>query len=1229
MKNVLGLDLGVGSIGWCLVKKNDDGTPVSISKMGSRIVPLSSDEENEFTKGNAISKNMDRTQNRTARKCYDRYQLRRYALRNLLGSMGMLPDESLNTLSPLQLWQLRAKAATPEQRIELKEIGRILLHINQKRGYKHSRVQNVNAKETAYVKDVNARYKLLLEEGKTIGQHFAQEMANSENTTSTGKKHYTYRIKDQVYPRIAYEQETRQILSVQSHFYPEILTDSNQEDILNIIFFQRDLKSCKYLISKCEIEKRTIVKDGKEITVAPKVAPKTSPISQLSKILESANNITIKNRRNEELYITQEQRDEIAYFLDTHEVLKLQDLYRILRISKKDGWWAGKAIGRGLQGNTTKMQLLKAMETMPKSEVESLTRFEVQVVDVVDKGTGEVFQTIDKKITKEPLYILWHMIYSIKDKEELVSALQKHGITDNIAIEKLAALNFTNAGYSNKSVKATRRILPYLMQGYKYSEACEQAGFRHSDYLTREENANRPLKSQLPNLKKNELRQPVVEKVLNQMINIVNALLDSTKGGIDEIRVELARELKQSKDERNEADKRNRSNEKANSDIAKKLTELGFFPTRNRIQKYKMWEESEHCCIYCGQPVQLTEFLSGADYEIEHVIPKGLLFDNSFSNKVCSHRSCNQAKGMRTGYDYIHDDKSEKELNDYIDRVNDLCNRGKISRTKRERLLTSYNEYASRKAQGRETEDDKKIWENFIERQLRQSQYIATKAVEILKQICKNVNTTSGSVTDFVRHVWGYDEILHNLNLPRFRQAGLTEMVTTNNSGIEVTKERIQNWSKRIDNRHHAIDALTIACTSQSVIQRLNTLNAMRDMMMSEVQEAGVVWNEKRSLLEKWLSIQPHLSVAAVSEDVSKILISVKSGKKTTTPGKRYVRKNGKRILAQTGILVPRASLHDQYVYGGIKRYVKTKDGVSLERQIVMKYKLAIGAQGCLFTGNETYKEEIKKDKNTGLDTIIVKDKIKDVISKIVDKRIQVLILERLNRGFEAGKDYRSDVKKALANLKNLAEEPIYFDNNHTMPIRTVRKFTNSNTAVPIRYHDDGEPYAFVEPGNNHHVALYTKPDGKVVEHITTLWQVVERKRYGLPAIIKEPAAVWDYVNNTDVTIPEEVLVSLPDASSIFLESMQINDMFILGMENDEYENAIRDKDYKTLSENLYCVQNLSSGQYRFRRHTESKYDINDMNKADKRFYNIKSLDALFCLNPHKISIDIQGAIYQ
>ena len=1218
MKKVLGLDLGVGSIGWCLIEKDDNNIPQRIIRMGSRIVPISSDEESGYTKGNAISKNADRTAKRTARKCYDRYQLRRQALVNLLKRLGMEPSKKLIfEQNPLELWQKRADAASKE--ISLEELGRVLLHINQKRGYKHSRLSNSDSKETAYVQEVNSRYYDLKSDGLTIGQHFAAKLQENEQTSADGKKYYNYRIKEQVYPRHAYEEEVEKILEVQSRFHEDLLTPDICQEIINTIFYQRDLKSCKNLVSLCEFESYTISKDGKEITIGPKVAPKTSPLAQLSSILETANNITIRNRRNDELYISPEQRKAIAEFLDNNEVMKLTDLYKILNIGRKDGWWAGKAIGKGLKGNTTKCQIRKALCNLPKAQVDSLTTFELECDEYVDEETGEVRKRINNTLAeRQPLYRLWHLIYSIKDVDELSGALSNLGIEDEESIQNLCNLDFRTAGYANKSAKAIGRILPYLLEGMMYSDACERAGFDHSRRI----DPNRTLLTSLPQIQKNELRQPVVEKILNQLVNIVNALLIK-EGSIDEIRVELARELKQSKDERNEAFKRNNQNERQNKVYAERIKEYGLTPTRNRIMKMKMLEENNCSCMYCGKPVDPKEFLKGADVEREHVIPRGLLFDNSFTNQVCSCRRCNSQKGMRTAYDFIEADRGEDGLNDYIKHINELFEKKKISRSKLNRLLASHKAYLSRKAHGKETEEDKDLWENFIDRQLRQSQYIAKKSIEMLQQVCKNVYTTSGSVTDFVRHQWGYDEILHDLNFERFKKAELTTMVTQLHSGKEVEVERIKDWTKRLDNRHHAVDALAIACTTQGMIQRLNTLNASREDMLEELnnKEERLVDSE-RNMLEKWIYTQPHISYAQAKEEIDKIIISQRPNTRITVPGKRYVTKNGKRTLAQTGIIVPRGALHAEFVYGRILK--QGADG--LKPQYVRKYKLGIGAQGFLFNGKEFYKEELKKDAKTGLSTIVVTDKIKDVLEKIVDGGIRQRILNRLNKGFEEGTDYRSNVPKALDNLKNLDVDPIYSDDANTRPIRTVRKYVSSSTMVAVRKDGNGKPISFVEPDGNHHVAFYKNEDGTITESIVTKWQAVQRKIYDIPIIINNPSQTWSEVLGRN-DVPDELLQSFPKDSSTFLLSLQIGEAFIMGMEEADYRRALEEKDMQIIAEHLYFVQNISSNNYRFRRHVESSFDTNDMNKEDQRFLNIKSIAAFFNSNPHKVKVTVLGDI--
>lgn len=1220
MKKVLGLDLGVGSIGWCLIEKDDNNTPKRILRMGSRIVPISSDEETGYTKGNAISKNADRTVKRTARKCYDRYQLRRKALVNLLKRLGMEPNKNLMfEQTPIELWQKRADAASKE--VSLEELGRVLLHINQKRGYKHSRISNSDSKETAYVQEVNSRYDDLKAEGLTIGQHFAAKLKENEQETADGKKYYNYRIKEQVYPRHAYEEEVKQILEVQSQYNPDVLSSDVCKEIMDIIFYQRDLKSCKNLVSLCEFESYTITKDGKVINIGPKVAPRTSPLAQLSSILETANNITIRNRKNDELYISPEQRKAIADFLDNHEVMKLTDLYNILNIGRKDGWWAGKAIGKGLKGNTTKCQIREALSGLPKEQVDSLTAFNLEIDENVDEETGEVRKRINNtQAEQQPLYKLWHMLYSIKDNKELAGALNHLGIEDEESIEKLCKLDFRTAGYANKSAKAIGRILPYLMEGLMYSEACERAGFDHSRRI----NPDRVLLTHLPQIQKNELRQPVVEKILNQLVNIVNTLLEN-EGAIDEIRVELARELKQSKDERNEAFKRNNQNEKLNKELAERIMKYGLTPTRNRILKLKMWEESEHSCMYCGQPVDPVEFLKGVDVEREHIIPKGLLFDNSFTNQVCSCRRCNSKKGMRTAYDFIADDKGQEGLDTYIDRINDLFNRKKISRSKFNRLLASHKAYINRKALGKETDEDKELWENFIDRQLRQSQYIAKKSVDMLQQVCKNVYTTSGSVTDFVRHQWGYDELLHELNFERFKKAGLTAMVKQLHSGKEVEVERIKDWTKRLDNRHHAVDALAIACATQGMIQRLNTLNASRDVILEELNSNDQrLVDPDRSMLEKWIYVQPHISYAEAKDEIDKIVISQRPNTRITVPGKRYVTKNGKRTLAQTGIIVPRGALHAEFVYGRIMK--QEADGFTMTPQYVRKYKLGIGAQGFLFNGKEFYKEELKKDSKTGLSSIVVTDKIKDVLDKIVDGGIRKRILERLNRGFVGGADYRANVAQALANLKNLDEDPIYSDDAKTRPIRTVRKYVSSSTMVAVRKDSNGKPMSFIEPDGNHHVAFYKDENGVIKESIVTKWQAVQRKLNHIPIIIDNPSQTWSEVLGRN-DVPEELLQSLPKDSSTFLLSLQIGEAFIMGMEDSDYQKALEERDMRTLSEHLYFVQNISSNNYRLRRHVESSFDITDMNKEDQRFLNIKSVNSFFNNNPHKVKITILGDI--
>ena len=1215
MKRILGLDLGVGSIGWSLIQTDDEGNPQSILGIGSRIVPLSPDDTNEFSSGNAISKNQRRTQKRSARKGYDRYQLRRQNLTEELRRLGMLPDERLIKLPVLDLWELRADAAKSDKKLSLPEIGRVLYHINQRRGYRHSKSDEGEDKgQREYVQAINNRHSMIKAEGKTIGQYFCEKLAESEIITDKGK-FYTFRIKEQVFPRKAYEEEFDRILACQRAYYPDILTDQVIHRLRDeIIFYQRPLKSCKHLISRCEFSLREFkTADGRSIISGPKVAPRSSPLFQVCKIWEAVNSIELKNRNGESYPFTTEERQQLFDFLNNNEKLTVTDLKKILGLSTKEKWWGGKAIGKGLQGNTTKMALKKALKGQ-----EDFLSFQLSTIEsrYIDTQSGEILQEISPEFEKEPLYRLWHIVYSMSEQAEMAAALRRQfGIEDPEIISNLSRIDFVKSGFGNKSAHFIRQILPYLQKGLKYSEACDYIGINHSNNLSTAENNARELLPRLPLLQKNELRQPVIEKILNQMINIVNALLDK-HGDINEVRIELARELKQSREERNNAFLSNNKREKENKIIEERIREMGIRASRNRIQKYRLWTEAKHICFYCGQPVDVKDFLEGVDVEIEHIIPRSLFFDDSFSNKVCACRKCNAEKGNRTAFDYMKQ-KGANEFNDYTRRIEEAFEKKEISKTKRERLMTTA----------------KDIPEDFIDRQLRQSQYIAKKAVEMLKLVCRNVWTTSGSVTDFIRHQWGYDDILHNLNFERYKAAGQTEIITVDHRNQTHQKERIKDWTKRLDQRHHAIDALTIASTKQSYIQRLNHLNASRDKMFQELEAQSENVKEKFSLLELWMQERPHIPVSDVSKAVEGILVSFKAGKRVSTPGKRFSYKNGKRAIAQESIVVPRGALSEESVYGAIscleehvplkrvferpetifKSYIRNK----VEERIKENggnWKAALKSlkKSPIFLGEQNTKpleyatcwkkEYVIRYPLAGI-------KKKDV-EYIVDQHIRQLVSERIDAVGE----------------KEAFKEPLFADKDERIPIKNVRLFTGltENSLSPVRF-ANGFSIGFSKPGNNHHFCYYKNKNGEMTEHIVSFWHAVERKKYGIPIIIQDTDILWDEISNRD--LPEAFLNKLPPAGLQLEVSLQQNEMFILGMPEEEYLRAIRENDTRELNKYLFRVQKISSQHNVFRRNTDTGKDEDLRAQSLGLFIRVSSIKGWIKYNPHKVRVSILGEI--
>ncbi len=1277
MKKILGLDLGSASIGWALTYEPEkQGGQLKIAAMGVRIIPLTTDDSDEFSKGNAISKNATRTQNRGTRRCVHRYKLRRDQLKRMFIKLGMMPTKELFELTALDLYLLRDKALKEE--ITLQELGRVFFHMNQKRGYKSNRkAQNEEDKEKkdddsdsiktskkGYLDLIADREKIIAQNRVTIGQYlYVQLCANP-----------LFRVKENIFMRFSYIDEFNKIWDFQSKYHPIELNEVNKMQVRDgIIYYQRPLKSQKGLVSVCEFEGKSYKdkRNGYEKNVfsGPKVTPKSSPLFQVAKIWQELNNVEITSfqamksnvlfagildndfNAHGKRYLTQDEKVKLFNRLNWGEKLVSKDILK--ELGYKSGFNEYKINLRNekfMEGNRTLTAIQKVFDKH-KVKRDDLLQFNLSVVnDRPDTDTGEYLNRVEASFEKEPLYQLWHLIYSVDSSEELTKVLvNKYRLSESVA-KDLAKIDFLKQGYGNMSARALRNIVPFLMNGAQFSEACEKAGYNHSNSLTKTDNEQRPLLDKLEIYPKNSLRQPVVEKIINQVVNLINDIINPKNGLLTdeeryakdqfEIRVELARDLKQSAEERSNAYAANSKADKYHKDIVDILrNDLGFNRvSQNDVIRYKLWREFGQVSPY--EPNKVISLKAafnleeGVLYDIEHIVPKSRLFDDSFSNKTLCPRALNSGiygKNQDTAYDFMKKQGDEK-FHEFIEFIKvQLNKKDGISRSKFNKLMMP----------------GEKIPEDFIERQMQETRYISREVHKLLQNVCRNVYSSTGAITSKLRQLWGWDDILMNLQIEKYREQEQTEWIELNRCGQIHRKERIKNWTKRLDHRHHAIDALCIACTTQGMIQRINTLNAVYTNEESHNGNNGIdSYNKRLSSLENFLINERPLTTHQVENAASKVIVSFKRGKRVGVLSTNVV--NGKIIKT----LIPRGELHKSQIYGQISQFEKVRLSPTFNRfndivDDIVKEKLllhisSVPIDKMILSANEQFEAQVKiAFSKKGLEKFLSGGGLSEVtvyknefvfsynldsnfkekdVEYIVDRKIREIVRRRLM-------EFGNNPKEAF---KNLAENPIYFNKAKEIKINNVRCFTGLSDLVPLHKNDSGSLIDYVSTRNNHHIAIYKDENGNLRENVVTFWEAFERKKNGLPVIVKSPSDLWTRILDSDIK-NEVVVDNLPQDGWEYVTSMQQNEMFVFGLSLEDIKMCIENNNYQLMNDHIYRVQKIATKYYCFRLHTETKVD-DKYNGMKDEMLSIKlggliRIQSLSNMNGIKVSVDRLGRI--
>lgn len=1085
-------------------------------------------------------------------------------------------------------------------------------------------LQEINSNlnnSSGYLGAISDRSKELYFNNQTVGEYLFQQLKINPHT----------KLKNQVFYRQDYLDEFEKIWEVQCKYHQELTQELKEEVRDVVIFYQRKLKSQKGLINTCEFENREIeIKENdktKKKTVGLKVAPKSSPLFQEFKIWQVLNNLHFQNIESKEIFpIDLDFKQSIFDEVNIKGRLSAKEVLDIIGYSGKEF----KANFKDIEGNNTNENLYTAfLKIIAHEGIEFPKEFKLTIDDEIKvskiNASAERIKAfvkgsfsslgIDTSILefnpeldgtgfeKQSSYQLWHVLYSYEGddsasgNEKLYELLQKKFGFKKEQSKILADVGFS-LDYGSLSAKAMRKIFTYIKE-LKYSEACNLAGYNHSkNSLTKEQLSNRILKEKLEILPKNSLRNPVVEKILNQMINVVNEVIKEY-GKPDEIRIELARELKKNAEERanmtSEIGKATLLHQKY-AEILQK--EYGIkIPSRNDIIRYKLYLELANNGfkdLYTGHKIEKENIFTDK-YDIDHIIPQSRFFDDSFSNKVLVPRGANLKKGNSTAFDYL-EMEGKDQLEKFLNTIKDLFDKGVISKAKFEKLQKKGSE----------------IGEGFIQRDLRDTQYIAKKAKEILFEITNSVVSTSGRITDKLREDWNLVNTMKELNLEKYRKLGLTEKVH-NSKGEE--KERISDWTKRNDHRHHAMDALTVAFTTHNHIQYLNNLNARKDtndkqhkvILNIENLITKVCENKNGSTKRKFVEPIHHFRIEA-KKHLDEILISHKTKNKVVTKNINKTKK--KDGVVSKVLLTPRGQLHKETIYGSAK-FLKTKEekvSGKFDEQTINKVQNEIFRNALLerlkeyngdskkaFTGKNILSKNpiyLNKEQTRHVPESVVlawyeigytirkavnPDNFKDYknLDKIIDKGVKEILKVRLD-------EFNGNAKEAFSDLE---KNPIWLNKSKGIAIKTVT-ITGINNAETLHHKKDhfgkvildenGKtiPVDFVSTGNNHHVAIYEDPDGNLQERVVSFYEAVERVNQGLSIIDKE------------------LNVSL---GWKFLFTMKQNEMFLFPSEdfNPKDIDLMDEKNLSLISKNMFRVQKFTIKDYFFRHHLETTVEDN------------------------------------
>ena len=808
MRYRLALDLGSTSLGWAMVRLNPEDAPCAVIKAGVRIF---SDGRNPKD-GSSLA--VTRREARAMRRRRDRLLKRKARMIRTLIAHGFFPDEEpkRKELQLLNPFALRAKgldhALTPA------EFARALFHINQRRGFKSNRKTDKKDNDSSALKTAISRLRQAMttdacrtvgewlnkraETGMTVRARYRQTRVPREDGKTRIDKSYDLYI-----DRAMIETEFDVLWAKQAELNPTQFTEQARAELKDVLLHQRPLKPVKP--GRC-----TFMPDEER-------APLALPSTQRFRIYQEVNNLRILRAGLKEEPLTLAQRDALVGALEGQAKRTFTQIKKLLGIGGAVKFNFEDPKREEIKGNVTSERLGRA------------EHFGAAWFSFPEAKQDEI---VAQLVTEE-------------NEARLVLWLQRETGVDEARAEVIANTGLPE-GYGSLCTQALAKILPELRRGVvNYSDAVVAAGLGHHSHIS--PSATGEILDALPyygeTLQRHvgfgtnnpadsdekrfgRIANPTVHIGLNQVRLVVNALI-ARYGHPSEVIVEVARDLKQSKDQRDVENKRQAENQRRNarmrSDIARTLQVSEERVKTADLQKMILWEElsfdiADRRCPYSGVQISAQMLLSD-EVEIEHILPFSETLDDSLNNKTVAMRAANRVKGNHTPWQAFG--------------LQDVAGFDYVAILARAELMPKHKRYRfGENGYQQWLKDDK----GFLARALNDTRYLSKVAREYLSLICpQNTRVIPGRMTAMLRGKFGLNHVL----------------------GASGEKNRN-------DHRHHAVDACVVAVTDQSLLQRFAKASASaRDQQLNRlVADMPFPWPSYREHVERavhniWVSHKP------------------------------------------------------------------------------------------------------------------------------------------------------------------------------------------------------------------------------------------------------------------------------------------------------------------------------------------------------------------------------------